>query len=203
MRQSDVKVLSNLPSASLGATQLELAMKDFAIRFLLSALVASLVSAAILYFAFDQALRGVETAISGTNSAIHQNGEWIRSLDGKIENLSQKISDQSREMDRGFSGMTSNMAEGRSAANLAFLSATRYSRELGMTLNTSLGTTAEILAAFRKSLPTNDPEMVPIAAQIDILVRQLNEQRQALENLNRTNQLLLNDSSTDPQLIRQ
>lgn len=99
--------------------------------------------------------------------------------------------------------MTSNMAEGRSAANLAFLSATRYSRELGMTLNTSLGTTAEILTAFRKSLPTNDPEMVPIAAQIDILVRQLNEQRQALENLNRTNQLLLNGSSTDPQLIRQ
>ena len=81
-------------------------MKDIMFRVLLSAVVGALVSASILYFAFDQSLRGIETSISVLDSRISENGEWIRAnnrsleaigneIGGKLDDLSEQVADSS------------------------------------------------------------------------------------------------------------
>ena len=66
-------------------------MKDFLVRILVGAVVSSIVSAGILYFAFDQSLRGVEAALQVQSTSVAETGQWVRAVDGKVDTLSTKI----------------------------------------------------------------------------------------------------------------
>ena len=55
-------------------------MKDLLIRTLASVVVGAIVSAGILYFAFDQALRGLETAVNTTNQRIGDNLDAVQEV---------------------------------------------------------------------------------------------------------------------------
>lgn len=78
-------------------------MKDFIIRILISSIVGAVVSAGILYFAFDQSLRGMETSISSVNNQISENGEWLRHQNSKLEDiqstLDQKLGEIASKID--------------------------------------------------------------------------------------------------------
>jgi hypothetical protein len=73
-------------------------MKDLLTKVIASALVSAVISAGMLYFAFDQSLCGVETALQIQSSAVSETNEWIRSLDGKIDASEKTILDKIDEV---------------------------------------------------------------------------------------------------------
>lgn len=69
-------------------------MKDFLLRILIGSLVGAVVSGGILYFAFDQSLRGMETAVETTNERISDNGDLIRDVGADIQKLEITITNK-------------------------------------------------------------------------------------------------------------
>ena len=70
-------------------------MKDLILRIAIGSLVSAIVSGGILYFAFDQSLRGVETAVETVSTGVAENGAWIRenrrAIDDGKSDLSNKL----------------------------------------------------------------------------------------------------------------
>jgi len=128
-------------------------MKDLLVRILVSAIVGSIVSASILYFSFDQALRGLETAVGVQSSAIGEANEWSRALDGKISTMEGKLDISINERD----------AVGCRFVLLSSL------MEFRGELSASVRTTTEITGILQTIVPTESPDFVRLVALVDRL----------------------------------
>lgn len=143
-------------------------MKDLLIRILVSAVVGAITSAGILYFAFDQSMRGLESAIESTNERISDNSEWLRtikidinSVETKLDVIGDKISNSIHDGEiRGF-----NYA-------LSF-------QKLQQELATSVALTAS-LADHVSTLQDIDPNVV---AQLKTLSEQLLANSDAIQKI--------------------
>ncbi len=51
---------------------------EYLTRIAIGAIASAVVSAGVLYFAFDHSLRGVETAIDVLDTSVKENGAWLR-----------------------------------------------------------------------------------------------------------------------------
>lgn len=116
-------------------------MKDFIIRVLVGAVSAALVSGGILYFAFDQALRGVETAIGATNERISDNGELVRDVGKNITSFENNLEDKLDNLAANIS-----KANGRTLSNVNRLAWQQY--EFQSNLAATVGLVHMTLTAF-------------------------------------------------------
>jgi len=66
-------------------------VRDVAIRATVAALVGAAVSGGIIYFAFDQSLRGVEAAISVTNDRLGSVDSRLAGIDERLRGMESAL----------------------------------------------------------------------------------------------------------------
>jgi len=144
-------------------------MKDLLVRILVSAIVGSIVSASILYFSFDQALRGLETAVGVQSSAIGEANEWSRALDGKISTMEGKLDARADEIVEKLEKISSDISiNERDAVGCRFVLLSSLMEFRGE-LSASVRTTTEITGILQTIVPTESPDFVRLVALVDRL----------------------------------
>ncbi len=72
-------------------------VRDVAVRAAVAALVGAVVSGGVIYFAFDQALRGVETAISVTNERLGTIDTRLAGIDDRLRGMEITLARTARD----------------------------------------------------------------------------------------------------------
>jgi hypothetical protein len=68
--------------------------RDLMLRALVASVAGAIVSGGIVYFAFDQALRGVETAIGVTNERLGSIDRRPERMDGRLDGISETLAER-------------------------------------------------------------------------------------------------------------
>lgn len=146
-------------------------MRDLLIRISVSALVGATISGGILYFAFDQSLRGIETAVESTNERISDNGEWLRTIKSDIGTLGNQLNQVSEKL--------SESNAGRNREDLvAALKLEQLTEAIAVQVNLTSGLALQI-----SEIENLDPR---ILAEIKAISAQLRSSEETLRRINFT-----------------
>ena len=154
-------------------------MREFIQRVLIGSIVSAAISAGLLYFAFDQSLRGVETAIETLSVGVQENGEWIR------DSRNASASDFLR-IDEKLERLSDDIDDGFDQTRIRFVTMAATSEALMGAVANTIATTADTINVLKQVDGVSSAE----ALEIDRLLFRLEGQRQQLE-------LISSFSSTD------
>jgi predicted PurR-regulated permease PerM len=150
-------------------------MKELFTRIIVGAIVSAIVSAGVLYFAFDQSLRGVEKAVDVLDTSISENGAWIRENRNAIDESRNAIDNVGDNLAEKLDLLSQQISQNQNQSLSSLNKMAQIRSEMIRVMSASMTTTRDAITLFSDDGDLPETSKAQLMRLVDRLERQQDE----------------------------